>query len=213
MENPDKPVTAVIGGAKLSGKIDLINNLLTNVDTVLIGGGMAGTFFKAMGKEIGDSLLEEDKIELAKSLLDSDDFKMGKMLLPVDVVIADDFDNNANKKVVSVDDVPAGWRILDIGPKTVDIFSEKISSSKTVFWNGPMGVFEMDNFAAGTRKVAEALVKVTGTGAITVVGGGDSASAIAKFGMAEGVSHISTGGGASLELMEGKMLPGVAAIM
>ena len=213
LENPEKPVAAVIGGAKISGKIDLINNLLKNVDFLLIGGGMCGTFFKAMGKEIGDSLLEEDKVDLAKSIIDSEGYKSGKLLLPVDAVIADKFDNDANKKTVSVDEVPIGWQILDIGPETVKMFGEKLLSAKTVFWNGPLGVFEMENFAEGTKKIAELLAEATEKGAVSVIGGGDSASAIAKFGLAEKVSHISTGGGASLELMEGKMLPGVAAIM
>lgn len=213
LESPVKPVAAVIGGAKISGKIDLINNLLKNVDFLLIGGGMCGTFFKAMGKEIGDSLVEDDKVELAKSIIESEGYKSGKLLLPVDAVIADRFDNNAEKKTVSINDVPHGWQILDIGPETVKKFGEILLNAKTVFWNGPLGVFEMENFAEGTRKIAELIAKTTEKGAVSVIGGGDSASAIAKFRLADKISHISTGGGASLELMEGKMLPGVAAII
>jgi phosphoglycerate kinase len=209
VENPARPFVAVMGGAKISGKIDVINNLLPIVDKLLVGGGMAYTFFKAMGLEIGDSLLEEDKVELAKELIE----KGGdKLMLQVDCVVADAFDNDANTQTVSHDAMPAGWEGLDIGPETTKLFSDLIKSAKTVVWNGPVGVFEMPNFAKGTDAVAQALAEATDAGTISIIGGGDSASAIKKAGLADRMSHISTGGGASLEYMEGKMLPGVAAL-
>jgi len=211
-EKPEKPLTAILGGAKISGKIELIENLLKKVDYMLIGGGMLGTFYKAMGKEIGDSLVEEDKIEIAKSILESDAYKSDKLVLPEDVMIADKLENNANRKIVSVDNIEKGWKIVDIGPEAIDKFGEIILVSKTVFWNGPMGVFELENFENGTRQIAIYMVDATKKGAVTVAGGGDTATAIAKFGLELGFKHISTGGGASLELMEGKELPGVAAI-
>jgi phosphoglycerate kinase len=205
--NPNRPYVAIIGGAKISGKIDVINNLLGKVDVLIIGGGMMFTFLKAMGKEIGNSILEADKVDLAKGLLQDK-----KLLLPVDCVVAEKFENSAAKKVVSVDLIPQGWVGMDIGPKSVELFKETIVGAKTIVWNGPMGVFEMENFAAGTKAIAEALVEATKKGAVTIVGGGDSAAAIAKFGFEEKVSHVSTGGGASLEFLEGKTLPGVAAL-
>ena len=208
--NPKRPLLAIMGGAKISGKIDVIENMLPKVDTMLIGGGMAYTFYKAMGLEIGKSLLEEDKIELAKSLLDK--FRGKDVLLPVDTVIADDFKNDANIKTVKREAIPAGWQGVDIGPETVKQFAEKIKKAKTIIWNGPMGVFEMENFAKGTNAIANALAEATAAGAITIIGGGDSAAAVTDAGLDDRMSHISTGGGASLEFLEGKLLPGVEAL-
>jgi phosphoglycerate kinase len=205
--NPNRPYVAIIGGAKISGKIDVINNLLGKVDALIIGGGMMFTFLKAMGKEIGNSILEADKVDLAKGLIQNK-----KLLMPVDCVVAEKFENTAAKEIVSVDAIPQGWVGMDIGPKTIELFRNEIIKSKTIVWNGPMGVFEMDNFVAGTKAIADAMVDATKKGAATIVGGGDSAAAIAKFGLEKGVSHVSTGGGASLEFLEGKILPGVAAL-
>ena len=210
--NPNRPYVAIIGGAKISGKIDVINNLLGKVDALIIGGGMMFTFLKAMGKEIGNSILESDKLDLAKGLLDKTKSGKAKLLLPVDCIVAEKFENTAAKKVVDIDAIPQGWVGMDIGPKSIDAFRSEIVKAKTVVWNGPMGVFEMENFEAGTKAVAEALVEATKGGASTIVGGGDSAAAIAKFGLESKVSHVSTGGGASLEFLEGKVLPGVAAL-
>jgi phosphoglycerate kinase len=212
IEHPTKPYVAVLGGAKISGKIDVIQNLMGKVDALLIGGGMMYTFYKAQGMEIGKSLLEEDKIELAKKLLADAKAKNVKLLLPVDTLVADKFDNAAATKVVPVNGIPADWAGVDIGPETIKVFSEEIRRAKTVVWNGPMGVFEMSNFAKGTNAVAQAMADATKAGALTIVGGGDSASAIAKAGLEKQVSHVSTGGGASLEFLEGKVLPGVAAL-
>lgn len=210
--NPKRPFTAILGGAKISGKIDVINNLIDKVDTLIIGGGMAFTFFKAQGKEIGKSLLEEDKIELAKEILEKVQNSNVKFLLPVDIVVATEFNNDSPSEVVKVDNIPSDKMGLDIGPETVKLFKDEILKSKTIVWNGPMGVFEMDNFAKGTFEIARTLAEATADGAITVIGGGDSAAAIAKAGLKEKVSHVSTGGGASLEFLEGKILPGVAAL-
>lgn len=210
--NPKRPYTAILGGAKISGKIDVINNLLDKVDTLIIGGGMAFTFFKAQGKEIGKSLLEEEKIELAKEVLQKVKSSGVKFLLPVDVIVASEFKNDSPASIVNVDSIPSDKMGLDIGPETIKLFKEEILKSKTVVWNGPMGVFEFDNFAKGTFAIAEALAEATSKGAITVIGGGDSAAAIAKAGLKDKVSHVSTGGGASLEFLEGKILPGVAAL-
>lgn len=212
VENPVRPFVAILGGAKISGKIDVIQNLLSKVDTLMIGGGMAYTFYKAQGLEIGKSLLEADKIELAKQILADVQNKSVKFMLPVDCVVASDFKDDAQRKVVAKDKIPADWQALDIGPATVELFSNEIAKSKTVVWNGPMGVFEMPNFAVGTNAVARALVEATKNGATTIVGGGDSAAAITQAGMAKLVTHVSTGGGASLEFLEGKVLPGVAAL-
>jgi phosphoglycerate kinase len=211
-DNPVKPYVAVIGGAKISGKIDVIQNLMTKVDALLIGGGMMFTFYKAQGMEIGKSLLEEDKIALAKQILDIAKAKNVKLLLPVDCVVADRFDNAAATKIVNVNAIPADWVGLDIGPETIKLFAGEITKAKTVVWNGPMGVFELSNFAKGTTAIAQALADATKTGATTIVGGGDSASAIAQAKLDKAVSHVSTGGGASLEYLEGKVLPGVAAL-
>lgn len=209
---PTKPYVAIMGGAKISGKIDVIQNLMGKVDALLIGGGMMFTFFKAQGMEIGKSLLEEDKIELAKSLIDEARAKNIRLLLPVDCVVAEKFDNESPKKVVPVTAIPADGVGMDIGPATIELFSNEIKKGKTIVWNGPMGVFEMSNFAAGTNAIAAALVEATKLGGTTIVGGGDSAAAIAKAGLEKQVSHVSTGGGASLEFLEGKVLPGVAAL-
>jgi phosphoglycerate kinase len=203
---PEHPYVVILGGAKVSDKIGVIENVLNMADTILIGGGMANTFFKAQGLEMGDSLVEDDVLDTAKELMD----KAGeKLVLPVDAVVADAFDNDADHKVVDVDAVEPGWRILDIGPATVDLFKEKLADAETVVWNGPMGVFEMPNYAKGTFAVAETLAELDAT---TIIGGGDSASAINQAGVADEVSHVSTGGGASLEFLEGKTLPGIAAL-
>ncbi len=212
LENPDRPFTAILGGAKVSGKIDVIQNLMNKVDTLIIGGGMAYTFFKAQGFEVGNSLVESDKLDLAKSILTEVKNKRIKFLLPVDCVIADEFKDDAHKEVVKISAIKPGWQGMDIGPESIKIFSEEILKSKTIVWNGPMGVFEMENFAVGTYEIAKSLALATKNGAITIVGGGDSAAAITKFGLEKSVSHVSTGGGASLEFLEGKVLPGVAAL-
>jgi phosphoglycerate kinase len=210
--NPVRPYCAILGGAKISGKIDVIMNLFDKVDTMIIGGGMAYTFFKAQGKEIGKSLLEEEKIGLAKEVLEKAAKSKVKFLLPVDEIIAEEFKNESPATAVSVDNIPTDKMGLDIGPETIKLFCDEIAKAKTIVWNGPMGVFEMDNFAKGTNAIAEKLVEVTSKGAVTIIGGGDSAAAIAKAGLEDKVSHVSTGGGASLEFLEGKTLPGVAAL-
>lgn len=212
VENPVRPFVAILGGAKISGKIDVIQNLLSKVDTLMIGGGMAYTFYEAQGLEIGKSLLEADKVELARQILADVQNKSVKFMLPVDCVVASDFKDDAQRRVVAKDKIPADWQALDIGPATVQLFSDEIAKSKTVVWNGPMGVFEMPNFAVGTNAVARALVEATKKGTTTIVGGGDSAAAITQAGMAKLVTHVSTGGGASLEFLEGKALPGVVAL-
>ena len=212
IENPVRPFLAVLGGAKISGKIDVINNLLGNVDYLIIGGGMAYTFYKAMGYEIGNSLLEEDRISVANDILKKAESSSTELLLPVDVLAADAFDNDAHSEIYPIDRISPDMEGLDIGPKSIDKFSEIILKAKTIFWNGPMGVFEMPNFAHGTFIIAKAMAEATKNGAITIVGGGDSAAAITKFEMDDDFSHISTGGGASLEFLEGKELPGIAAL-
>lgn len=212
IQNPTRPYVAVLGGAKISGKIDVIENLLGKVDSLLIGGGMAFTFFKAQGLEIGDSLLEADKIDVAKSILNSASAKKLRFLLPVDCLIGQSIDESTPTRVVDVREIKSGWRGLDIGPRTVELFRSEILRANTVVWNGPMGVFEIERFAYGTKSVAEALAEATKRGCLTIVGGGDSAAAIAKIGLEKAVSHVSTGGGASLEFLEGKILPGVAAL-
>lgn len=206
VEDPKRPFVAILGGAKISDKIGVIKNLLTKADKVLIGGGMANTFFAAQGYKMADSLVQEEALDTAKEILAS---ASDKLVLPVDVVIADAFEENANKKEMSVGNVPDGWRILDIGPKTVELFSKFVSDAGTVVWNGPMGVFEMPAFAKGTFDVAKA---VADSKAISIIGGGDSVAAIQQSGLADKVTHISTGGGASLEMLEGRVLPGVAAL-
>jgi phosphoglycerate kinase len=212
LENPARPFVAILGGAKISGKIEVIKNLLPKVDALLIGGGMAFAFFSAKGFEIGDSLLEEGTSAVAREVLKIADSATAEFLLPIDTVLGDKFDASARVKTVSVEEIPAGWMGLDIGPRTIELFRSRILNAGTVVWNGPMGVFEMEPFATGTKAVAEALAEATAKGAVTVVGGGDSAAAITKFRLADKVSHVSTGGGASLEFLEGKVLPGVAAL-
>lgn len=212
VSNPKRPYVAILGGAKISGKIDVLKNLLDKVDTLIIGGGMAFTFFKAQGKEIGKSLLEEEKIDLAKEVLQKVENTGVKFLLPVDVLVASEFSNDSSATIVNVDSIPLDKMGLDIGPETIKLFREEILRAKTVVWNGPMGVFEFDNFAKGTFAIAQALAEATANGVVTVIGGGDSAAAIAKAGLKDKVSHVSTGGGASLEFLEGKILPGVAAL-
>ena len=212
IENPRRPLAAILGGAKISGKIDVIKNLFTKVDYLIIGGGMAFTFFKAQGLEIGQSLLEEDKIDLAKDILAEAQKKQINFLLPLDVNAAARLDNNAQSRIVSAAQIPRDYMGLDIGPQTIHTFSEVIMQSQTIVWNGPLGVFEMPNFATGTKAVAEAIAQATAAGAISVIGGGDSAAAIRLFGMDDRFTHISTGGGASLEFLEGKTLPGIAAL-
>jgi len=207
VENPEHPYVAILGGAKISDKIGVIESLLKRCDRLLIGGGMANTFFAAMGFEMGDSLVEEDAVPTAQSLLES---ASGRLVLPVDVVIADRFDNDANSRVVAPNEVPAGWRILDVGPKTMATFESALGGAKTVVWNGPLGVFEMSKFAWGTFKMARLLA---GLDAVTIIGGGDSAAAVHQAGLVDEMTHVSTGGGASLELLEGKELPGVAVLM
>lgn len=210
--NPKRPFTAILGGAKISGKIDVINNLVSKVDNLIIGGGMAYTFYKAMGHEVGTSLLEAEKVDLAKEILESVPKSGVNFMLPKDVVVAPEFNNDSPSEVVGIDGIPADKMGLDIGPATIEAFKKVILESKTILWNGPMGVFEMDNFAKGTNAIALALVEATENGAITIIGGGDSASAIKKAGVEDKVTHVSTGGGASLEFLEGKVLPGVAAL-
>ncbi|KHD86474.1 phosphoglycerate kinase [Heyndrickxia ginsengihumi] len=210
LSNPDRPFTAIIGGAKVKDKIGVIENLLDIVDNLIIGGGLAYTFVKAQGYEVGKSLLEEDKIDLAKSFIEKAKEKNVNFYMPVDAVVADDFSETANKKVVAIEEIPADWEGLDIGPKTIELYKKVIQDSKLVIWNGPMGVFEMDAYANGTKGVAQALADAKDT--YSVIGGGDSAAAVEKFHLADKMSHISTGGGASLEFMEGKVLPGVNAL-
>jgi len=205
--NPEHPYVAILGGAKISDKIGVIESLLARCDRLLIGGGMANTFFSAMGFEMGDSLVEEDAVPKAKELLDQ---AGSQIVLPVDAVIADAFDNEANTRVVAPNEVAPGWRILDIGPKTVSTFESALGGARTVVWNGPLGVFEMPNFAKGTFAVAKTLANLD---AVTVIGGGDSAAAVRQAGLVDRITHVSTGGGASLEFLEGKVLPGVAALM
>ncbi|MEC9489437.1 MAG: phosphoglycerate kinase [Halanaerobiales bacterium] len=210
MENPASPFVAIMGGAKVSDKIDVIKNLITKVDKLIVAGGIANTFLLAKGYEVGDSLVEADKVDLAKELMEEAEAKGVEIVLPIDVVIADDFSNDANTKTVSVEEVPAGWQILDCGgPQSLEKYKEIIKNAKTVIWNGPLGVFEMEKFAKGTVELAKALAE---SDAHSVIGGGDSAAAINEAGVADKMSHISTGGGASLMFFEGKELPGVAAL-
>ncbi len=210
LESPKRPFIAILGGAKVSDKIEVIESLLGKVDHLLIGGGMANTFFKAQGHALGKSLVEADAVETASKLLAKSG---GKLVLPLDAIIGDAFDNNANTKIINVaDGVPDGWSIYDIGPKTIELFKKHLSDAKTVVWNGPMGVFEMSNFAKGTNAIAQILAEQTDQGAITIIGGGDSAAAVEASGLASRITHISTGGGASLEMLEGKALPGVVAL-
>lgn len=209
LSNPERPFTAIIGGAKVKDKIGVIDHLLEKVDNLIIGGGLSYTFAKAQGYEIGTSLLEEDKIELAASFIKKAEEKGVNLYMPIDAVVADEFSKDANTKVVSIDEIPADYMGLDIGPKTAAKYAEVIQASKLIIWNGPMGVFELAPFAEGTKAVANAMAQTEG---YTIIGGGDSAAAVEKFEVADHMSHISTGGGASLEFMEGKELPGVVAL-
>ena len=212
LNTPTKPFTAILGGAKVSDKILIIENLLSIADNIIIGGGMAYTFFKAQGGKIGNSLVEEDKLELAIELIQKAKEKGVNLVLPIDSIIADKFDENANTDIANNNEIPDNWMGLDIGPKAIEAFKTIIASSKTILWNGPMGVFEMEKFQQGTKAVALAIVDATANGAFSLVGGGDSVAAVNKFELAEKVSFVSTGGGAMLEFFEGKTLPGVAAL-
>ncbi|MBD8033842.1 phosphoglycerate kinase [Solibacillus merdavium] len=209
LSNPERPFTAIIGGAKVKDKIGVIENLLDKVDHLIIGGGLVFTFVKAMGHDIGKSLLEEDKIELAKGFIEKAKEKGVQLHMPVDAVVANEFSKDADTKVVAIDAIPSDWMGLDIGPKTAENYAKVIKQSKLIIWNGPMGVFEMEKFANGTKTVADAMATTDG---YTIIGGGDSAAAVEKFEVASKMDHISTGGGASLELMEGKELPGIVAL-
>lgn len=213
METGEKPVTAILGGAKVSSKITIIENILDKVDNLIIGGGMTYTFVKAQGGKVGDSICEDDKMELALDILKQAEAKNVKVYLPVDVLAADDFSNDANTQFVDVNEIPDGWQGLDAGPKTLEIFKQVILASKTILWNGPVGVFEMENFAKGTIAVGNYIDEATQSGAFSLVGGGDSVAAVKQFGFEEKVSYVSTGGGAMLESLEGKTLPGIAAIL
>ncbi|MBF1693221.1 phosphoglycerate kinase [Selenomonas sp.] len=212
LENPQRPFVAIIGGAKVSDKIGVISNMIEKVDTIIIGGGMAHTFDASKGYPIGDSLCERDKIGLAKELLEKAEKKGVKVVLPVDVVIADKFAADADTKTVDVDKIPDGWQALDSGPKTSEEYVNALKGAKTIIWNGPMGVFECDEFAKGTLAVAKAVADATEAGATSIVGGGDSIAALKKTGLTDKISHVSTGGGATLEFLEGKEMPGIAAI-
>ena len=212
LENPKRPFSAIIGGAKITGKIDVITSLFDKVDTLIIGGGMAYTFIKAMGGSIGGSLVEDDKLDLAKSIIATAKEKGVEFLLPSDSVNADDFNNNATIQNSEITNVPNGYMGLDIGVKSISRFSDAILNSKTIIWNGPMGVFEMEKFSSGTKRIGGAICEATNNGAFSLVGGGDSVAAIKQFGFSDKISYISTGGGAMLEYLEGKKLPGVVAI-
>jgi len=213
LETGEKPVLAVLGGAKVSSKITIIENILDKVDHLIIGGGMTYTFIKAQGGEVGDSICEDDKMDLALEILKKAKAKHVEIHLPVDVVAADDFSNDAHTQIVDVDKIPMGWQGLDAGPKTKQLFHDVVLKCKTILWNGPLGVFEMENFAKGTIALGESIAEATNNGAFSLVGGGDSVSAVKQFGFEDKVSYVSTGGGAMLESLEGKTLPGIAAIM
>ncbi|MDQ2086114.1 phosphoglycerate kinase [Herbivorax sp. ANBcel31] len=210
LSNPERPFVAILGGAKVSDKIAVIENLIEKVDTLIIGGGMAYTFFKAKGYGVGTSICEDDKVELAKSLLEKAEKKGVKMLLPVDNVIATEFKNDSESQVVESSKIPDGWMGMDIGPKTIELFSNELKNAKVTVWNGPMGVFEFPNFANGSKAIAKAVAE---SGATSIIGGGDSAAAVEQLGYADKITHISTGGGASLEFLEGKVLPGIDVLM
>lgn len=212
LANPSRPLVAILGGAKVSDKIAVIDNLLNIVDALLIGGGMAFTFLKAQGKEVGASLVEDDKIGIARDLLNKASQKKISWLLPVDFVVADKPEAGVATRIADVNHIPSNQKALDIGPKTIELFNQKLDSARTILWNGPLGVFEVDLFARGTFEVAKKVAEVTSRGATSIIGGGDSAAAVARAGVAKKISHISTGGGASLEFLEGKVLPGVASL-
>jgi phosphoglycerate kinase len=212
LHQAEKPFTAVMGGAKVSDKILIIENLLSKVNNLIIGGGMTYTFIKASGGKIGASLCEEDKLDIAHELINKAQEKNVNLYLPVDNVVAEKFDNDAQTRITKINEVPDGWMGLDIGPETIDLFNKVIAGSKTILWNGPMGVFEMSNFQAGTKSIANAVAAATQKGAYSLVGGGDSVAAVNKYNLSDKVSYVSTGGGAMLEYIEGKELPGVKAI-
>lgn len=212
VSNPNKPFAAIVGGSKVSSKIGVIESLLEKVNILVLGGGMIYTFYKAQGHKVGSSLVEEDKLDLATSLIEKAKSKGVSLLLPSDVVIADKFAADANSKVVPANEIPDGWMGLDIGPDSIKSFGQTLDTTKTIIWNGPMGVFEFEKFAAGTEAIAKKLAELSGKGVTTIIGGGDSVAAVEKVGLADKMSHISTGGGASLELLEGKTLPGVLAL-
>jgi phosphoglycerate kinase len=212
LDNPNRPFVSIIGGAKISGKIDVIECLLTKADFVVIGGGMMFTFYKAMGYEIGNSLLEPDKVDVAKDLLKRSEAGKVKLILPVDTIVAKSFSNDAEHKTVDANAIEPGWTGMDIGPKSIELFANEISRAELILWNGPMGVFEMPNFAQGTFAIAQAMAAATARGATTIVGGGDSVAAVEQCKLTDRMTHVSTGGGASLEFFEGKTLPGVAAL-
>ncbi|MDA0194368.1 MAG: phosphoglycerate kinase [Bacteroidetes bacterium] len=212
LDKAEKPYTAIMGGAKISDKILIVEKLLDRVDNLIIGGGMSYTFSKALGGNVGKSLVEEDKLDLARELIQKAKAKGVNLQLPIDSMIADDFNNNANRKVANNLQIEDGWMGLDIGPEAIEVFSKIIETSKTILWNGPMGVFEMENFATGTNAIAKAVVRATENGGFSLIGGGDSAAAVNTLGYGDKVSYVSTGGGALLEYMEGKVLPGVAAL-
>jgi phosphoglycerate kinase len=212
IESPQRPLAAIVGGSKVSSKIGVIETLLDKCDKLFLGGGMIFTFYKARGLNVGNSLVEDDKLELARALEAKAKERGVQLLLPTDVVVADKFSAEANTQIVDVNNIPDGWMGLDIGPDSIKVFQAALADCKTVIWNGPMGVFEMDKFAAGTFAIADTLAQISKTGAITIIGGGDSVAAVEKANLADQMSHISTGGGASLELLEGKVLPGVAAL-
>ena len=210
LENPQRPFVAILGGKKVSDKIGVIDSLLEKVDTLIIGGGMAYTFFKSMGYNVGKSICEEDKLELAKSLIKKAEEKNVKLLLPIDNIVADEFSPEANTKEVASSEIPEGWEGLDIGSKTVELFKKELENAKTIIWNGPLGLFEYEKFSNGTNEIAKCLANLNE--AITIIGGGDSAAAVEKIGLSDKMTHISTGGGASLEFLEGKKLPGIEAL-
>ncbi len=212
IENPKRPLAAIVGGSKVSSKIGVIETLIDKVDKIFLGGGMIFTFYKARGISVGSSLVEDDKLELARTLEAKAKAKGVQFLLPTDVLVADKFSAEANTQIVAVDAIPDGWMGLDIGPDSIQTFQEALADVKSVIWNGPMGVFEIDKFAKGTEAIAHTLAQLTPTGTTTIIGGGDSVAAVEKVGLADQMSHISTGGGASLELLEGKVLPGIAAL-
>lgn len=212
IQNPARPFVAILGGAKISGKIDVINNLMEKVDKLLIGGGMSYTFLRAEGFSVGDSILEEEKIDLAKNILSRAKTKKISFFLPIDHVIADDFRADAHRQIVPREKIPAGWQGMDIGPQTVSLYQQELKNARTVFWNGPLGVFEMPSFSEGTNAIAQVLANLTSQGVATIIGGGDTAAAIARAGLSHRMTHISTGGGASLEFLEGKALPGIVAL-
>jgi len=212
IENPQRPLAAIVGGSKVSSKIGVIETLLDKVDKLFIGGGMIFTFYKARGLSVGKSLVEEDKLDLARALEAKAKEKGVELLLPTDVVVADNFAADANAQTVSIENIPDGWMGLDIGPDSIKVFQDALGQCKSVIWNGPMGVFEFDKFAQGTEAIAHTLASLTKQGVTTIIGGGDSVAAVEKVGVADQMSHISTGGGASLELLEGKELPGIAAL-